>query len=329
MKLSKLFNLEYPKTLIFSEQKLDANGINFVSSSANNNGVVGRVITNPNLKKYPAGVITVPLKGSVLSAFVQPEDCYVAHQIAVLTPKKEMTDAEKLFYCLAIRKNQFRYNFGRQADKTLSDIELPDTTPSWARNSNVSIIIDSVPIKNCVLSLDNRKWKYFRYDQVFEIFKGYYNKKPPTSENGEIPFIGATERNNGITSRHTLEDIRNYGKTGKSELMDEKRVFEGNCITISNNGSVGYAFYQPSRFTCSHDVNPVYLKGKKMNEYTAMFLCGVIGLEKYRWNYGRKWRPKRMPSSLIKLPINKQGNPDWQFMEDFIKSLPYSAVLDN
>ena len=53
--------------------------------------------------------------------------------------------------------------------------------------------------------------------------------------------------------------------------------------------------------------------------------------EKYRWAYGRKWRPKRMPSSLIKLPIRKDDNeeiiPDWDFMESFIKTLPYSSCL--
>ena len=35
-----------------------------------------------------------------------------------------------------------------------------------------------------------------------------------------------------------------------------------------------------------------------------------------------------MPSSKIKLHINKEGKPDWQFMEYYIKSLPYSSNLE-
>ena len=35
----------------------------------------------------------------------------------------------------------------------------------------------------------------------------------------------------------------------------------------------------------------------------------------------------RMQKSLIKLPVDSNGKPDWQFMEDYIKSLPYSINL--
>lgn len=96
---------------------------------------------------------------------------------------------------------------------------------------------------------------------------------------------------------------------------------------MSNNGSIGYAFFQPIPFTCTHDVNPLYLKGHDLNPYIALFLCTVIEMDKYRWTYGRKWRPARMPSSLIKLPITELGTPDWNFMESFIKSRPYSKLL--
>ena len=74
------------------------NGINFVSSQDKNNGVSARVEECEGIKKYPAGVITVPLKGSVLMAHVQSEECYVAHQIAVLTPKIEMSSKK----CLSV-----------------------------------------------------------------------------------------------------------------------------------------------------------------------------------------------------------------------------------
>lgn len=73
----------------------------------------------------------------------------------------------------------------------------------------------------------------------------------------------------------------------------------------------------------------MYLKDHKLNPYIALFLCTVIELDKYRWTYGRKWRPARMPSSLIKLPVTRDGLPDWEYMENFIKSRPYSKLLKN
>ena len=34
-----------------------------------------------------------------------------------------------------------------------------------------------------------------------------------------------------------------------------------------------------------------------------------------------------MRESLIKLPIDKIGNPDFEFMENYIKSLPFSISI--
>lgn len=125
-----------------------------------------------------------------------------------------------------------------------------------------------------------------------------------------------------------METIEATSKTGddKNAPLSEK-IFEPNCITVSNNGSIGYAFYQDRPFTCSHDVNPLYLRNHTLNKYIAMFLCAIIEKDRYRWTYGRKWRPARMPSSIIKLPVKSDGTPDWDFMENYIKSLPFSKSL--
>jgi type I restriction-modification system DNA methylase subunit len=189
-------------------------------------------------------------------------------------------------------------------------------------------ILDTRSINEDIFKLNYTEWKWFRYDAIFDIKKGFYNKKPDEEKGGNIPFIGASDSNNGITSWHTIEGIEFASKTGEGKNAPLKeKLFEPNCITVSNNGSVGFAFYQSQKFTCTHDVNPLYLKNKELNIYIAMFLCSLIEMEKYRWAYGRKWRPVRMPNSMIKLPVTTDGTPDWQFMEDYIKSLPYSKSI--
>ena len=198
-------------------------------------------------------------------------------------------------------------------------------------------ITSQLPIPNCdlspvivddTISIDTSKWRYFRYDEIFHIKKGFYNKKPDHIPNGNIPFIGATDTNNGITSLCDEETIESTSKTGDEKNAPiSHKIFKPNSITVSNNGSIGYAFYQPISYTCTHDVNPLYLKNHKLNSYIAMFLCTVIELDRYRWTYGRKWRPARMPSSMIKLPVSKCNTPDWEYMEKFIKTRPYSKLL--
>lgn len=196
---------------------------------------------------------------------------------------------------------------------------------------NENLVFTSAPLISDNITLDTNNWKEFRYDSIFKICKGFYNKKPETHTGNEIPFIGAIEDKNGISEYYSIADIEEASKTGdENNEPIEKKIFDGNCITVSNNGSVGYAFYQPMQFTCTHDVNPLYLKEsfkKELNPYLAMFLCSLIEKERYRWTYGRKWRPSRMPFSIIKLPIDSSGNPDWSFMENFIKSLPFSRSL--
>ena len=126
-----------------------------------------------------------------------------------------------------------------------------------------------------------------------------------------------------------MDDILLYSRNGEENPYEPKarKLFQRNCITVSNNGSVGNAFFQPKQFTCSHDVNPLYLLEHEMTPELGIFLSTVIEVDRYRWGYGRKWRPKRMPSSIIKLPVDQRGDPDWEHMEAFIKSLSHSSNL--
>lgn len=96
-------------------------------------------------------------------------------------------------------------------------------------------------------------------------------------------------------------------------------------ITVSSNGKVGDAFYQNKDFFATSDVNILTLKCN-LTPFIAMFLNTVIKKEQFRFNYGRKWGKENMLNHIIKLPV-KEGNPDWQFMENYIKSLPYSKSL--
>jgi hypothetical protein len=78
-------------------------------------------------------------------------------------------------------------------------------------------------------------------------------------------------------------------------------------------------------FVASDDVNVLYPKFP-LNQYIAIFLCTLIRQEKYRYNYGRKWHAEKMRESVIRLP-SRNGTPDWDCMERFVKGLSYSANL--
>lgn len=60
-----------------------------------------------------------------------------------------------------------------------------------------------------------------------------------------------------------------------------------------------------------------------------MFLLPLFKKERYRLSFGRILSEGRLNKYSIKLPVDKYGKPDWTFMEDYIKSLPYSSNLES
>lgn len=329
-----IFDVWYGVNLEVVNCEVVENGIPFVSRQSVHNGVVCHVKKIENISPNPANTLSIAVSGSVLSTFYHDYEYYSGRDIYVARPKKNMTPQEMLYYAFIIEQNKYRYNYGRGANRTFRDIKIPkhDELPEYLKSLTINLPFSETPVVSFQKKLMDSSWQWFRYDEIFDIRKGFYNKKPENHSGNGIPFIGAIDNNNGVSEYYDIQDIEEASKTGddnNAPLSD--KIFEGNCITVSNNGSVGYAFYQSKPFTCTHDVNPLYLHpqwGQELNPFIAMFLCSLIEKEQYRWTYGRKWRPKRMPSSIIRLPvISGTRIPDWQFMEDYIKSLPYSKNI--
>lgn len=167
-------------------------------------------------------------------------------------------------------------------------------------------------------SLDEKRWGIFDFSQIFDIKKGFYNKKPEDGGNGTIPFLGATDSNNGVTRFLTLNEIKGSTKTGtlpNSPL--DKKLFPGHAIAVTNNGSVGHAYYQAKPFTCSHDINPLYLRDHEMSRDEADFLIKAIEEQGKLFQYARKWRPIRMVKSKLMLPVTDSGEPDYEYMAEY------------
>lgn len=313
-RLDQIFYIEYGNQLDLNKcvQCTAPEGYNFVNRSATNCGVSARIKKPDNMECYPAGCITTAMGGTVLASFVQQEPFYTGQNVKVLRPKSAMSLQEKLYYCVCIEANRFRFStFGREANASFDSIIVPSRNeiPKVYLNRKIISYFTFKPIKSQAKRLATETWKPFRFNQLFEIKKGKRLVKEHMTE-GHIPFIGATDGNNGQTA-----------SIGNSE-----NLHPGNLITVSYNGSIGEAFYQPRPFVASDDINILYPRFK-LNRYIAIFLCTIIFNEKYRFSYGRKWHKEMMEKSIIKLPAKSEGTPDWQFMEDFIKSLPYSANL--
>lgn len=150
--------------------------------------------------------------------------------------------------------------------------------------------------------IDLTKWEDKYLSELFEIKKGKRLTKSDQTD-GETVFIGATASNNGVTGR-----------------IGQDAIHDGNTISLTYNGSVGEAFYQPEPFWASDDVNVLYPKRFEMNEKIGLFFCTILRHEKQMWSYARKWNLDQMNATIIKVPF-KDGKIDLDYIEAFVDSL--------
>ena len=97
--------------------------------------------------------------------------------------------------------------------------------------------------------MDCRNWKFFGFKKLFDIRKGKRLTKADMVE-GNIPYIGATDSNNGLTAR----------------ISNDEYLHSANTISVSYNGSIAEAFYQTKDYWATDDVNVLYPKFKLNKE---------------------------------------------------------------
>ena len=154
------------------------------------------------------------------------------------------------------------------------------------------------------MKLTDREWKEFFIDDVFDVSGTITTKPQDLISGGSIPRITCASTNNGLDN-----------------LYQNKPTEKGKVITI-DSATIGFTAYQGYDFIATDHVEKIKLKSREMNCYIGLFLKQTIDsaiMQKY--NYGYKFSQTRIKKQKILLPVNKQGEPDYQFMEDYIKQL--------
>ncbi len=139
--VSELFDVRYGHSLELNRltQTSPDEGIAFVSRKMGDNGISAYVEPVAGVEPSPAGILTSALGGNgVLSTFLQETPFYSGRDVAHLTPLKELSKQQILYYCVCIKSNRFRYSYGRQANRTLKELLIPELheIPEWVSKVN-------------------------------------------------------------------------------------------------------------------------------------------------------------------------------------------------
>lgn len=324
-KISDLFTISGSKTTKVEELEEYGNGIYpYVTTKASNNGVDGFY----NFYTEDGNCLTID--SAVLGYCSYQELPFSASDhVEILRPMFNMNFNVALFFVTIINLDIYRYSYGRKrSQKQIKKdvIKLPvdehgkpdykfmndyiEELQSRERESgkhlkDTLVTSNNLEIQN-KLFIDN--WKPFKLKELFYINYGINMELLNCEQqNGNINFVARTSENNGVTA----QVLPVSGKVPQDEGL----------ITVAGGGSVLSTFLQDAPFYSGRDLYVLKCKSE-IDKYTKLFLITLIKKEKFKYSYGRQAN-KTLPDIEIRLPVDANGQPDFKFMSNFMKSLPY------
>ncbi len=308
------------------KNKLNQSGGNipYITRSEENNGINLFVSDEQNSKyqKDAGGVITIGL--DTQTVFYQPQEFYTGQNIQILKNEK-LSKYSSLFIIPLLKIQMEKFNWGGNG-ATLTRLKrtrivLPidlKGKPNWkfmedyikqemkVQSGKVASYYENKLMKLGFELLDlDVEWKEFWMEDILDIKPGVRLTKADQID-GNIPFIGASDANNGVT-----EFVENTNKS-----------LDSNVLGVNYNGSVVENFYHSYDCIFSDDVKRIkFKKSEYGDEFTYLFLKQMILSQKNKYQYGYKFNAKRMSRQKIMLPIDKNGEPHWEYMSNFIKKL--------
>lgn len=298
----------------------------YITATANNNGI-GYFVENEN-KTMESECISVNRNGSVGYAFYHCYEALYGNDTRKLKPfiKNKYT---ALFITHAITSQKDKYGYGYKMGTgrlKRQKIMLPvsDGEVNYKYMENFIKNIEQKQIKNILKYLDEYiyiyimynhfdkvEWKEFFLDEICNINSGVRLTKANMNE-GKMPFIGATDSNNGITNF--------VSNTNKS--------LDKNVLGVNYNGSVVENFYHPYECIFSDDVKRVSFKDEQgQNKYCYLFLKQMILQQKEKYRYAYKFNGDRMARQKIIVPVDEESKINYSTIENYMRAKELKNII--
>ena len=324
--IGELFRLESGKVNNASELA-DGTDIAYIGAKKSDNGIMRYVARDESkVTKGNCVIFICDGQGSIGLANYMESD-FIGTVNVVAGYNKALTPNIGLFIATVFSLERKKYSFGRKIKSSLAStkIKLPATTDNKIDWQWMESFIDSLHSKPLttgnvanisVNSLGVDNWKEFSVSDLFDVVYGVNLElvsciETEKSDPDAIAFVSRTESNNGVSA---------YVKPVTGVEPQPK-----DTITVAGGGSVLATFLQTQPFYSGRDLYLLYSK-EDISIQTKLFLVTIIKSNKYRYNYGRQANIT-LSSLKLRLPVIPEGKPDWQFMENYIKSLPYGDKL--
>lgn len=333
-KIVDLFNVKNTHSILKSQIEEDSGDTPYVTASNDNNGVYSYISYDEDLKETGNCIM---IGGKTLTITYQKKDFYSndSHNLALYLKDTNFQIEKVYLFIIAALKASIGHSYhwgdsisSRSIQKDIIILPAeqegkPDFQYMQSYMENLEFKVNSLLSdlqdanqSNVSKISDTTKWGTFHlYDEsLFTIDSGTkLDKVKMDTSIEEVAFVGRSNVNNGITTKvKQIEGIEPYKK--------------GNLTLALGGAYLGSCFVQPEDFYTSQNV-VVLIPNNDMNYYVKQFIASAIFVESQN-NY--KAFIKELNAHIkrdfkIKLPIDKNGKPDWDYMIEYMKQIELKA----
>ena len=328
-KVKDIFEVTNSKPYHKNNLKITKKGIPYITRTSFNNGLE-EIVENINVHNNPKNTISL---GAENADFFYQSVEYITGNKMYIIQNDNISKNVGIFLVQSFRNSikdcGFGYGKGLTGTRFKERIVMlpmdSQGQPNWQfmedyikqeQKQQVQKIIDYyerklVELAGDVVGLDKVEWKTFRFTEVFQDIQRGKRLTKANQTDGPKPYISSTSENNGV-------DAFIGNETGVRKFED--------VLTLANSGSVGSTFYQQFEFVASDHVTA--LKSENADKYAYLFLSTVVKRLEEKYSFNREINDTRIKREKIILPADKQGNPDFQYMSDFVKKLELDKVQE-
>lgn len=303
--------------------------IPLLTASENNQGVSDFISNHIYIyMKTYNNFISIDMFGH---AFYHNYTCYGDDNIYFFINNK-ISKFAKLFIVSCINKNSSKYSYGNQfrqdnadKDKILLPVNSkgePDYEFMEEYIKEREIIFKQKYkkyIKKLTHLMDKeikseKKWKDFALTDIFTLQKGNQNNMSSLTI-GNIPLVSAKKIDNGYKAFVAKND---------------KKIYPDNIITLNNDGDggAGIAYYQPAKHLLDSHVTALIPKDKNLSKNILLYIATAITNQRKKFGHGYSINSNRLQIFRFMLPVNSKNEPDYDYMENYIKYLEQKKILD-
>lgn len=295
-----------------------------IAAGAYNQGIAGMYEIDSAYENR----ITISCNGAGCgSTFYHPYKFNVNGDAITLIEKNSMSDKAKSFIACILNgafTRKYSYEEKCSPQKALDEIvKLPathDGDPDWDYMESYMANLETKVAESLTMlqaakdaekkKVDTREWGEFRVGELFEvkISKSVDKGGLEFAEDGEYDFIGRTPLNNGIQGRLN------------------KLKFEANQEGTYSIAQIGMHVcqYRERKWYASQNIfilTPFAEKSHKANKFIATVITGYLDCAYGEDTYATYPTAKTLPHLKIKLPVDKTGQPDWGYMEEYMRKV--------